>query len=440
MNDTTLSPKTTPGEFTHLSHFRRHQWLMLFLVCFAYIFFTCGRQNISFAFIGFQNVWGFSKTETGFLAGTMLLFYGLGQFVNGSLSDVLSPRWMLLVGAIGSLLCNWGMANAPYFWGLMVLFAVNGYCQAFAFPPGGKIITAWWGPEERARAFSLYIFATALAGVVGTIIPLWCLKHLAQWQGVLLYPPVLMVVAACIYALYVRNHPGESGYDSTVNPWMHKASAFSTSANENWQRFVHNYRVSLRNIPFLFACVACGFANAARYGLLIWVPIHFLGADWKADPNGAWLVIALPVGMALGAIAAGDLSERLLGSKKLAVLSFIGLAAIINLIMAVNTSLPVYLGMALMFLSGFLVYGPQAPLFAYCADELDCAQAATGIGIMNAAAYGFTAISEVLMGYIIDKTGTTQVIFLVVALLSLGGFLSALGMKASQRLKPAEAV
>nr|WP_235012228.1 hypothetical protein [Caballeronia catudaia] len=48
-------------------------------------------------------------------------------------------------------------------------------------------------------------------------------------------------------------------------------------------------------------CQDCRIQNAARYALVVRVPVHFLGTDWKAsaaliDPK--WITVALPVGMA----------------------------------------------------------------------------------------------------------------------------------------------
>ena len=45
----------------------------------------------------------------------------------------------------------------------------------------------------------------------------------------------------------------------------------------SWKR----YRRVLTHRQFLIASVAIGFQSMARYGLLIWVPVHFLGEDGR---------------------------------------------------------------------------------------------------------------------------------------------------------------
>ena len=65
----------------------------------------------------------------------------------------------------------------------------------------------------------------------------------------------------------------------------------------------------------MVASLAIGFQNTARYGLLIWVPAYFLGSSWKGEEGTKWISIALPVGMAIGAMSSGWISDVLFKSK-----------------------------------------------------------------------------------------------------------------------------
>jgi OPA family glycerol-3-phosphate transporter-like MFS transporter len=44
--------------------------------------------------------------------------------------------------------------------------------------------------------------------------------------------------------------------------------------------------------------------------LLNWVPVHFLGSNWRANPGAGWITIGLPLGMAVGALSAGLVADR----------------------------------------------------------------------------------------------------------------------------------
>ncbi|MCZ7166887.1 hypothetical protein, partial [Salmonella enterica] len=45
------------------------------------------------------------------------------------------------------------------------------------------------------------------------------------------------------------------------------------------------YKAVLKNARLIIAAVSLGFQNAARYGLIVWVPVHFLGANWKSGDS-----------------------------------------------------------------------------------------------------------------------------------------------------------
>lgn len=162
------------------------------------------------------------------------------------------------------------------------------------------------------------------------------------------------------------------------------------------------------------ACFAIGFQNLARYGLLIWVPVHFLGESWQ-ESSTKWISVALPVGMAIGALVNGWASDRLYGSKRSwAISSFMAAAAICSLLMfVIRRDSPA--AIPLIFLTGFFAYGPQSAFWALCPDLLGTKRAGTGTGIMNTFAYGFAGCGEPFIGWQIDRTGETSLIFAVVA-------------------------
>lgn len=169
--------------------------------------------------------------------------------------------------------------------------------------------------------------------------------------------------------------------------------------------------------------LAIGFQNAARYGLLIWVPVHFLGED-GASAAGAtrliapeWTMIALPAGMAIGAATNGYISDRYFAARRyVAIVLYMSLAAATALLMYVIPADSVYFGLGVLFLCGFFVYGPQASFWALCPDLVGHSRAGTAVGVMNFFAYLFAGLGEPLIGKVMDNSCTTSIIFLLVAL------------------------
>src|ERR1700704_5229210 len=73
-------------------------------------FYFC-RTNISAAVPGLkasveQGGLGLSAAEVGWILASLKIAYGIGQFVNGQLSERMSPRVMLALGMFGSAALN----------------------------------------------------------------------------------------------------------------------------------------------------------------------------------------------------------------------------------------------------------------------------------------------------------------------------------------------
>ncbi len=193
---------------------------------------------------------------------------------------------------------------------------------------------------------------------------------------------------------------------------------------------IQRYRAVLTNGRFLLASIAIGFQNMARYGLLIWVPVHLLGSNWKQDVYGKWVSLALPLGMAVGALASGWLSDRILdGGRSRLVFRWMtaaGVMAIAMYFVAGNLILSV----PLLFLCGFFTYGPQSAFWALCPDLLGPRRSGTGTGIMNTFAYVFAGLGEPFIGWIIQSNGQqTALVFAVVATSCFASAVLALGVR-----------
>lgn len=393
--------------------FRRAQWQMLLAVMGCYLFYYTGRQNFGFINRALQSDLGLSAGDVGAIGGGMLLAYGLGQAVNGGLADRFGSRRMMAAGALASTALNWAASFAGGYYMLLACWTANGYAQSFGWAPGSKLIAEWWRSDERGRAFGFYTLAAGFSSVLTFALCISVL-HFLDWRWVLRLPVLLLVVAGVVFYWIARDRPQDLGFppltDGDDNSHAHARSA------EPDESFVGRYLAVLSSGRFLIACAALGLESVARYGLLFWVPAHYLGNDWKQEPGAAWITLALPIGMALGAVMSGQISDRLFGgnrSRPIAI--WLALAAVAVVALSNVPREHTTLGLALLFLAGFLVYGPQSCFWALCPDLLGRSRAGTGVGVMDACAYGFAALGEVAIGRAIDSYHDTTVMFYIVA-------------------------
>lgn len=423
MADTRSAVLVDAGEQSR--RYRRWKWTVLFAAMVMYLFMYTGRQTFGFAIPGIQREYGIDKTVLGTISGIGLWAYAAGQFVNGGLADRFGGRRLGSVGAIGSTALNWLLSIVGNAVGIGVCWGVNGLFQAMGWPSGSRVISQWWRQHERGRAFSLYTFAAGLASIVAyvtsvLVIDIWKLS----WQWIFRGPVLLMLVGGVLFLLLARERPADAGIDVQQQPEEQQSSEQETVAEGERQGIWARYGSVLKVPGIWFAGLAIGFQNAARYALLIWVPVYFLGE--KASSSGSlWMTVALPAGMAVGALSNGFVSDTVFRSRRWpAITTYMLLAAVASLGMYL---LPrgSTLGVVILFVTGFLVYGPQSSFWALCPDLVGPARGATAIGVVDCFAYIFAGFEEPVVGHIMDVTGQTSLVFIIVAVsCAVGGFIA----------------
>lgn len=392
---------------------RAAQWRMLFLTMLCYSFFYTARQNFGFAAKGLHTDLGFSASKIGTLSAALLLCYSVGQAINGGLGDRHGARYLVAFGALSSVALNWAFSFTDSYLSLLFLWGANGYCQSCGWAPSCRLLANWWPAERRGTAFGLLLFSAGFSSVLTFSLCLWVLRY-SDWRGVFRFPVLLLAVAGIIFMVFARNSPRDAGFliqdEDRVPP--------PSRPMESW---ITRYRAILRNGSFVVATLSLGCESVARYGLLYWVPVRFLGTDWRQNPEKALVTLSLPLGMAAGAAFTGYTSDTMFhGSRIKPIACILGLAGFVTALLAVVPTNLWAVNGTLLALAGFLVYGPQAAYWALCADIVGAERCGTAIGMMNATAYAFAAVGEVIIGHTIDRFGTIGIFYVVPIACALG--------------------
>ena len=382
----------------HSPEFLRARRRSLGAVMFCYLFYYTGRQTFGFAIPGIQSELGIDKQTLGWISAAMLWSYAAGQMINGNLGDRFGGRRMMCLGAVASFLLNWLTSFGMGARSLAAAWGLNGLAQSMGWAPGSRLVSNWFTAGERGRAFGLYVFAAGLSSVLsyGTSLIVLDVLHL-DWRWIFRLPVLLMLLGGLIVWFVARDRPSDLGF-ADLRDDADRSQETAIDQETAWQR----YALALSNGRLLLAGLAIGFQNTVRYGLLIWVPVYFLGKDFKDDPVGKWISIALPIGMALGAVTSGWISDRLCGSRRSGVItSFMALAAVSAMVMY---WLPPgsRFGVPVLFLAGFFAYGPQSAFWALAPDLLGRARAGTAVGGKEFLDYAMAGLGEPLIGWMVQ--------------------------------------
>ncbi|CAB3793742.1 MFS transporter [Pararobbsia alpina] len=413
-------PSPTPDAVQYASPskavtFNQYKWRALIGVTFCYLFYYTGRQTLGFAVAGIQHDFGLSKYQIGWISATMLWCYAGGQFINGNLGDKIGGKTMMIAGALLSLAANWVFSFGHSFLFFLVAWGLNGYFQSMGFAPGSRLLSNWWDQKHRGFVYGIYVGFSGFSSVLAYILPVLILGTLhLQWMWIFRLAPLSMLLGALVLLLFVLEHPEKKRGSSLGIANIESSRAEPDDELTSWQR----YALVLKNWRVYITGCATGFMNAARYALVVWVPVHFLGADWKTsstliDPK--WITLALPVGMALGSLSNSWISDVLFkGKRYLAIVSYMVLAATTASIMMFVPHGSM-IAIVLLFLCGFFLFGPASSFWALCPDLFGRRAAGTATGVLNTMSYIFAGIGEPLVGHMIDVTGHTSIIFPIVA-------------------------
>lgn len=378
---------------------------MLFVTMFCYLFFYTGRHNFGWASKAMSEDLGLSYTYIGWISSAMLIGYSLGQFINGSLADRLNPKYMVPVGAYLSIACNIGISFAHSGSLVLVLWFLNGIFQSMAWAPGGKIITYWFAPKERSKAFGLYTMAAGSSSAVTFLISIVLTSMHLEWRMLFRIPIVFLFVSATVFLLLIQPKPSE--HKAAVPEKINRKDIFSS------------YGAVFKNRTFLRVCLSFGLESMARYGLIFWVPVHFLGNDWKTNPSYIWITLFLPLGMALGAFSFGQMATSLFKNNYTSIFFGMLVCSVLSLLIYFYEDPNFIVLSTLLIACGFFVYGPQSNFWALCPEIMGTHTTGTAIGVMNMFGYLCAAMIEPVLGAVIDYTQTTNVLFLIISAICL---------------------
>ncbi|RYF19452.1 MAG: MFS transporter [Flavobacteriales bacterium] len=385
---------------------------MLLITMLCYLFFYTGRHNFGWAVTGMAKDLDISYARIGWISFSMLIGYAVGQLVNGNLADRLSARFMVPTGAFLSITANVAISFCQSSSLILILWMLNGYFQSMAWAPGSKVIANWWAKEEHGKAFGFYTMAAGFSSVVTYLFSIVLLQMDLDWRMLFRLPIIPLAFVAIIFMIVIRDRPSKGLSKSSVEPENEHPDK-----KETW---LGRYKTVLANPNFLMACLSFGFESMARYGLIFWVPVHYLGKGWKDNPHYLWATLLLPIGMAAGAISFGTLSDSVFKGNRIASIRMgMAVSAVLVLLVYISPASNLFLGGTLMFLSGFFVYGPQANFWPLSPQMLPGNATATGIGFMNMVGYLFAALGEPIFGWVIDLTGNTSSVFMLIGVMCL---------------------
>ena len=251
------------------------------------------------------------------------------------------------------------------------------------------------------------------------------------WRWLFRIPVLALGLAGIVFYILVRERPEDVGHPAVAEdpPETLGTEEVAEEGERRTVSAIQRYVLVLGHWRFLVACVIILLQNFARYGLLTWMVKYYKDAAGINLKGSLVVTFTLPLGMALGGFCAGSISDKLFRSRRyISIFCFLAAGAVAAIVLREAPATNRVLGMVLMFMIGFTVYGAQAPLWALCPDLVGRENAGTAVGVMDAVAYGGAALQGPLLGFFIAHPDTLgyPAVFLALAIACGTGALLAL--------------
>lgn len=359
-------------------------------------FYFC-RTNISAAVPGLRGPLAdgglaLSGDEVGWILASLKIAYGLGQLLNGQLSERISPRVMLALGMFGSAALNVLFGFGAGFLFLLFVWATNGFCQSLGWTPCMRV-TANWVPVVR-RGKAIGIIGTGYQITLGlTYLIASQSASLLGWRGALWVPAILLTLAGLFMLFGLRETPHSAAISQEVTrdaPRVQPRTSFSESLY-----------LTLYNPTLWLLGLALGLLNACRYGYIDWGLTHLMETNNLPIGKAGLQFFVIAIGAAAGSYLAGWATDRFFGSRRAPVICILmaalgGLSFVYESVVregAVGT-------VVLLVLIGFCIYGPQVLLVGTApADLAHRGTSAAAAGFVNFMGYIGAATGDVITGY-----------------------------------------
>ncbi|MCH9610468.1 MAG: Membrane sensor protein UhpC [Chlamydiales bacterium] len=385
----------------------RYWRIRIFYTMFiGYVFYYFTRKSFTFAMPALMADLGYSKAQLGILGSMLYITYGLSKFFSGVMSDQSNPRFFMAIGLIitGAVNICFGLSSSlmlfAIFWGL------NGWFQGWGWPPCARLLTHWYSQSERGKWWSFWSTSHNVGGFLIPIVIGFCAQYWG-WRVAMFVPGVLCILVGFLLINRLRDTPQSLGLppiEKFRKDYQGKKQEEGKEKELTTRQILFEH--VLNNKWLWMLAIASFFVYVVRMAISDWSALYLIETKGYSMIKANGCVSLFDVGGLAGMLVAGWLSDKVHQGRRgpMNVLFSLGmLASVIALWMLPNAT--VWIDSALLFSTGFFLFGPQM-LIGLAAAELSHKKAAgTASGFAGWFAYFGAASAGYPLGAVAQGFG-----------------------------------
>ncbi len=413
---------------TEQSVYAKVTWRLMPFLFLCYVVAYLDRVNVGFAKLQMLGELHFSETVYGLGAGIFFLGYFLFEVPSNIILHKVGARvW------IARVMLTWAaLSAAMVFVTTPVVFYtlrfLLGVAEAGLFPGVILYLTYWYPAERRGKMIALFMTGIPIAGVVGGPLSGWIMQSMAGigglsgWRWLFLIeamPSVAMGIAVLFYL--------DNGIEAAR--WLtasEKSLLARNVASDREGVQSHSLRDGFTNPRVWLLCAVYFCFVMGLYGIGFWLPTLIKGAG-VSSPLSIGLLTVLPYGC--GAAAMVLVSRRSDAARERRWhLAVPGMAGALGWLVAVAAHGDTTIAMLGLTVATMGVMTTLSQFWCLPTAMLAGAAAATGIAVINSVGNLAGFVSPYVIGWIIDRTHSTDLGVYTLAASIVAGSLLALAM------------
>lgn len=173
-----------------------NRMILIFACCYMVSYIT--RINFGAVILEMATETGIAKSLLSLSVTGSFITYGSGQIISGICGDKFSPKRLLLLGLGVTSLMNLLIPLCPNAYFMLGVWCINGFAQAFMWPPMVRMMAIFFAPEDYNRS----IVRANWGASVGTILvylvaPI--LISVFSWRAVFIFAAICGIVMMFIW-------------------------------------------------------------------------------------------------------------------------------------------------------------------------------------------------------------------------------------------------
>ncbi len=371
----------------------------------GYIFYYFSRKSFTFAMPALMMDLGFDKSQLGILGSVLSITYGLSKFLSGILSDRSNPRYFMAIGLIltGCLNILFGLTSSIVFFA--IFWGLNGCFQGWGWPPCARLLTHWYSQKERGTWWGFWSSSQSVGGALIPLLAAFCAQYWG-WRYAMFVPGWLCIIAGIFLINRLRDSPQSLGLPSIEK--FKKEEVFVDKIESEKELSVKEilFTYVLRNKFIWILAISYFFVYVIRIAVSDWSVLFLVETKGYSLLQAGACVCWFEIGGCLGSLSAGWGSDRIFKGRRGPISAMFSLGVIFAVAAFwLSPGGSIGLDSVLLFVIGFLIFGPQM-LIGMAAAELSHKKAAgTATGFVGWISYLGAACAGYPLGKLTQEWG-----------------------------------